>query len=142
MCRKPHRNEVKMLNVFLVDDEYFERTALKNHVPWAQNGFQVIGEAKDGKTAYRMISELSPDIAIVDINIPGLNGLELIEKLCQDRIFCRYIILTGYDTFSYAQKALRLGVHDYILKPINYGLFVQSLKEYAVWKAEPSPAGK
>ncbi len=129
MCRKPHRNEVKMLNVFLVDDEYFERTALKNHVPWAKNGFQVIGEAKDGKTAYRMISELSPDIAIVDINIPGLNGLELIEKLCQDRIFCRYIILTGYDTFSYAQKALRLGVHDYILKPINYGLFVQSLKE-------------
>ncbi len=118
-----------MLNVFLVDDEYFERTALKKHVPWSENGFQVVGEANNGKTAYQMILELAPDIAIVDINIPGYNGLELIEKLCQEHISCRYIILTGYDTFSYAQKALKLGVHDYILKPINYGLFVQSLNE-------------
>lgn len=120
---------INMLNVFLVDDEYFERTALKKHVPWEENGFRVVGEANNGKTAYRMISELSPDIAIVDINIPGYSGLELIEKLCQAHISCRYVILTGYDTFSYAQKALKLGVHDYILKPINYGLFVQSLNE-------------
>ena len=85
---------INMLNVFLVDDEYFERTALKKHVPWEENGFRVVGEANNGKTAYRMISELSPDIAIVDINIPGYSGLELIEKLCQAHISCRYVILT------------------------------------------------
>lgn len=118
-----------MLNVFLVDDEYFERTALKKGIPWTANGFQIIGEANNGKSAYQMILDSSPDIAIVDINMPHYNGLELIEKLCQAQISCKYIILTGYDTFSYAQKALKLGVYDYILKPINYGLLLQSLNE-------------
>lgn len=118
-----------MLKVFLVDDEYFERNALKVSIPWKDNGFKVIGEANNGKSAYQEITEKYPDIAVIDINMPGYNGLELIQKLCEAQINCRYIILTGYDEFKYAQKALKLGVYDYILKPINYDLFLQSLND-------------
>lgn len=118
-----------MLNVFLVDDEYFERLSLKNSIPWQQLGMQVIGEANNGLTAYEMIINSPPDIAIVDINMPKLNGLELLSKLNEKQIDCKYIILTGYDEFKYAQQAIRLNVSEYILKPINYDNLITTLNE-------------
>lgn len=115
------------LKVYLADDEYYVRTSLKENIPWKENGFEVIGEANNGKTALRQISDLQPDIAIIDINMPGCSGLELIQLLTGQNTACKFIILTGYSEFQYAQKAIRLGVNDYILKPIDYPLFVQAL---------------
>jgi len=109
-----------MIDVFLVDDEYYERLSLKQNIPWAKHGMQVVGEASNGKTAFEKICELRPQIAIVDINMPSFNGLTLISKLNEENIVCKYTILTGYDEFKYAQEAVRLGVSDYVLKPINY----------------------
>lgn len=109
-----------MYNVFLVDDEYYERMSLKNSLPWEDLGMKISGEANNGLTAYEMMIENPPDIAIVDINMPKLNGLDLISRLCGENLQCQYIILTGYDEFKYAQRAIKLGVSDYILKPINY----------------------
>lgn len=93
------------------------------------NGFQVVGEANNGKTALEEISALCPDIAIIDINMPGYNGLELSSLLLKRGIDCNYIILTGYNEFKYAQQAVRLGVSDYILKPIDYTLLLTTLNE-------------
>ena len=62
-----------MLNVYLVDDEYYVRTSLCKNLPWEENGFQVVGEANNGKTALEEISALCPDIAIIYINMPGYN---------------------------------------------------------------------
>lgn len=118
-----------MLQVFLVDDEYFERLALKNSIPWAELGMHVFGEANNGLTAYEMMIKNPPDIAIVDINMPKLNGIELISRLNENHLPCHYIILTGYGEFKYAQKAIQLNVSDYILKPINYPTLIGSLKE-------------
>lgn len=118
-----------MLNVFLVDDEYYERLSLKNSIPWNALEMQVSGEANNGETALEMILKNPPDIAIVDINMPKLNGLELIERLSAHHINCNYIILTGYDEFKYAQQAIRLNVSEYILKPINYPTLISSLTE-------------
>lgn len=118
-----------MLKVFLVDDEYYERLSLKNSLPWEEHGLVVSGEANNGQTALEMMLADPPDIAIVDINMPKLNGLELISKLCENQLECRYIILTGYDEFKYAQQAIRLGVSDYILKPINYQNLCLALDE-------------
>ncbi len=118
-----------MLNVILVDDEYYVRNTLKENIPWAENGFTVIGDANNGKTAYQMILQMKPDIAIIDINMPGYNGLELISKLSEQQVACKYIILTGYDEFKYAQQSIHLGVKDYVLKPVNYNLFLESLNE-------------
>ena len=86
-----------MLKVFLVDDEYYERLSLKNSLPWEEHGLVVSGEANNGQTALEMMMADPPDIAIVDINMPKLNGLELISRLCENQLECRYIILTGYD---------------------------------------------
>lgn len=118
-----------MIRVYLADDEFFVRTSLKENIPWTENDFEIVGEANNGKTAFEQILSLKPDIAIIDINMPGYNGIELITLLSEKDISCRYIILTGYSEFQYAQKALRLGVDDYILKPIDYDLFVNSLKD-------------
>ena len=116
-----------MLNVFLVDDEYYERLSLKNSIPWSELGMQISGEANNGETALEMMLENPPDIAVVDINMPKKNGLELIEQLTSRQIRCQYIILTGYDEFRYAQQAIRLNVSEYILKPINYPNLIASL---------------
>lgn len=118
-----------MLQVFLVDDEYFERLALKNSIPWEELGMHVLGEANNGLTAYEMMIKDPPDIAIVDINMPKLNGIELISRLNEMHLSCQYIILTGYGEFKYAQKAIQLNVSDYILKPINYPTLIASLKD-------------
>jgi Response regulator containing CheY-like receiver domain and AraC-type DNA-binding domain len=116
-----------MLKIFLVDDEYYERLSLKQNIPWAKQDMQVVGEASNGKTAFDEICKLQPQIAIVDINMPGYNGLTLISKLNDANINCQYIILTGYDEFKYAQEAVHLGVSNYILKPINYENLIKTL---------------
>lgn len=117
-----------MLNVFLVDDEYYERLSLKKSIAWDELGMTVSGEANNGQTAYEMILESPPDIAIVDINMPKMDGLELIERLKGEGISCQFIILTGYDDFGYAQRAVHLNVSEYILKPINYQNLIQTLQ--------------
>lgn len=117
------------MKVYLVDDEFYVRTSLRRNLPWEDHGFEVVGEANNGKSALEDIMVLRPDIAIVDINMPIYDGLELIRRLQENKIPCRCIILTGYNEFSYAQQALRLGVYDYILKPIDYILLMDTLVE-------------
>lgn len=116
-----------MIKIYLVEDEYYVRTSIKINTPWQQNGFVVVGEANNGKKAYEDILELCPDICIVDINIPILNGLELIKKVRENNIRAHFIILTGYSEFKYAQQAIELGVSNYILKPINYNSLMTAL---------------
>ena len=106
-----------MLKAVLIDDEYYERLSLKNTIPWKELGIQIIGEANNGLTALDIICKSLPDIAVIDINMPKLNGIELITKLNESNISCQYIILTGYDEFKYAQQAISLNVSDYILNP-------------------------
>lgn len=109
-----------MLKIFIIDDEYFERQSLIRNINWNSLNITVSGEANNGLSAFEAIRKDVPDIAIVDINMPKMNGLDLISRLNENNISCKYIILTGYDEFEYAQKAIKLNVFDYILKPINY----------------------
>ena len=88
-----------MLKVVIADDEYYFRKALINNIEWEGNGFVIVGDANNGKTAYEMISKEQPDIAVLDINMPELNGLELIDKLNADGMECKYVLLSGYDEF-------------------------------------------
>lgn len=116
-----------MLKVVLIDDEYFFRNSLKHSVDWETYGFSLAGDANNGKSGLDLILEVKPDIAIIDINMPILNGLELIEELNRHKVSCKYILLTGYGEFKYAQKAIHLGVSEYILKPIEYDLLLDAL---------------
>lgn len=116
-----------MLNLVIIDDEYFFRNSLKHALDWEEHGFRIIGDANNGKSGLELIIEKQPDIAIIDINMPVLNGLQLIEKLAEQELFCKYVLLTGYNEFKYAQKAIRLGVSEYILKPVDISLLLESL---------------
>lgn len=121
-----------MHSVLLVDDEVFARKGLKKLIDWEAYGFQVLGEADNGEDALLLIEELKPDLVITDIRMPVLDGLSLI-RACMDRKMAvpEFIIISGYDDFSYAQQAVRFGVHDFILKPIDEGLLQSALANLA-----------
>lgn len=109
-----------MYRVLLVDDEYYFRKGLLQLVPWAACGFVVAGEAKNGREALALLEQEHFDLLFLDINMPVMSGLELLERLpAHSRSELRVVLLTGYSEFAYAQKALRHGVFDYLLKPVE-----------------------
>ncbi len=116
-----------MLHIAIVDDEFYFRSALKANMPWAENDMTVVGDANDGESGLELILSEKPDVAIVDINMPIISGLELIRRAQETGSACRYVILTGYDEFKYAQHAISLGVSNYVLKPVDFQELMQVL---------------
>lgn len=108
-----------MISVMIADDEHLIRQLVKKSVNWSELDMSVMWEAKDGQIALQMIRENKPDIAIVDINMPFTNGIELAKTVREENLTTRIVFLTGYQEFEYAQKAIEYGVFGYILKPIR-----------------------
>ena len=108
-----------MLRVILVDDEYFFRQLLQQTVAWDAFGFEVIGEASNGKDALELILRLQPDVVFLDINMPIMDGFDLCAELCRRNSLPQIVFLTGYEEFSYAKLAIEYGAKDYLLKPIQ-----------------------
>lgn len=117
-----------MWKLLIADDEPKIRKGIRSIVESELKDVTVIAEAEDGETALELARETSPDIFLLDINMPFLNGIELIEKLEQEKRYTKTIIISGYDEFEYAQKALKLRVFDYILKPFEPSILVQMIK--------------
>lgn len=120
-----------MVKVVVADDE--ERVcrlivALGN---WEELGIQVVGTAANGIQALELIRKEKTDILITDIRMPGLSGLDLIEKVRQIRPEIKIMIISGYANFEYAQNALKQGVSDYLLKPINKDALNEALAKMA-----------
>lgn len=107
-----------MLKVVIVDDEPKIRRGLKGLILSAELDMEVVGEAEDGQMALEVAKETCPDILLVDICMPFLNGLQFIEQLKSVVKDCIIIVITGHDEFVYAQKAVKLQVFDYLLKPV------------------------
>ena len=114
---------MKKLRVVLVDDEIMIREGFKQLFDWEVHDCEVVGEAADGMEALAQIDSLQPDIVIMDINIPIMNGLKVIRASRARYPDMAFIIVSGYDDFSYCREALRLQITDYILKLINYEEF-------------------
>ena len=108
-----------MMKVFLVDDEIAIRENLRNSFPWEEKGYQLVGEAPDGEMALPMLRDLNADILLTDIRMPFMDGIRLCEEVQRTMPWVERIILSGYDDFSYAQKAISLGVKEYLLKPVT-----------------------
>ena len=108
-----------MYRIYLADDETWVVIGLKKQIEKSGLPFQVIGEANNGVAAMEEILEKKPDILITDIRMPGLNGLQLLEKLREKGIAVKVIFISGYAEFEYAQSALRMGSFDYLLKPVE-----------------------
>ena len=106
-----------MYKIMIIEDEQIERETLYKII---QEGFpecQELYAAKNGKEALTLFEAHHPDIVLADINIPGINGLEVIRRIRQTRQEVEFLILSSYNYCEYAQEAIRLGVEDFILKP-------------------------
>lgn len=117
-------NEIK---VFLVEDEMVIRRGIKNSIDWEKEGYIFCGETSDGELAYPMIIKEKPDILITDIRMPFMDGLELCKLVKKELPNIKILILSGYDEFDYAKEAIRLGVTEYLLKPISSGKLLEAL---------------
>ncbi len=107
------------LRVLIADDEPLIRDGLAHAINWSALGFEVCGLAGNGQEAYDLASSSRPDLMLVDIWMPLLNGLQLIEKVRTVLPDVVFIIISGHDEFEFARQAINLGVKDYLLKPVS-----------------------
>ena len=121
-----------MIRTLVVDDEKIIRDGLVKTIPWIQLGYELVGEAPNAAEALALSRIALPDLVISDIRMPGMSGLELIEKIHAILPNTHFIILSGYDEFTYAQKAITLGVEEYMLKPIYRPDLIAVLEKFAV----------
>lgn len=120
-----------MIRVFLVEDEIVIRNGIKNSIEWEKEGYEFVGEASDGELALPMILKEKPDILITDIRMPFMDGLEMSKLVKQELPDTKILILSGYDEFEYAKEAIKIGVTEYLLKPISSVKLLETLKEVA-----------
>lgn len=105
--------------VFLVEDEIVTREGIRDNVNWESSGFQLCGEAPDGEIALSLLETARPDVLITDIRMPFMDGLQL-SRIVRERMpGVKIVILSGHDEFEYAQAAIKLGVAEYLLKPVS-----------------------
>ncbi len=105
--------------VFFVEDEIAIREGIRDNVDWKACGFEFCGEAPDGEMALPLLYAAKPDVLITDIRMPFMDGLQL-SQIVRDRLpATKIIILSGHDEFEYAQRAIKLGVFEYLLKPVS-----------------------
>lgn len=108
-----------MLRMIIVDDERTIRDALKIFLDWQSLGIEIIGDYKNGAEAFDAMLDDYPDIVLTDVKMPGLNGLELIERAYRAGMHMHFVILSGYAEFEFAKTAMKYGVRHYLLKPIS-----------------------
>ncbi|MDR2363745.1 MAG: response regulator [Spirochaetaceae bacterium] len=111
----------------LVDDEPEIREGIRDAIPWEDLGFSFAGACANGFEALELAERIRPDVVMTDINMPFMDGLTLADRLLLALPDTKVLIISGYDDFEYARKALRLQVYDYIIKPITPGEFKTAL---------------
>ena len=121
-----------MIKIFLVEDEVVIRNGIKHSIQWEREGYEFVGEASDGELAYPLILKEKPDILITDIKMPFMDGLELSEAVKKELPDIKILILSGYNDFDYAKKAIGIGVTDYILKPVSAEKLLEAIGNVAV----------
>ncbi|MRN51703.1 response regulator transcription factor [Paenibacillus monticola] len=116
--------------VLLIDDEPSALEGMQMWIDWQELGFEVCGTSSNGKEGLQLIQQLTPDLVITDVNMPLMNGLEMIAAWQQTKAKdVKFAILSGYSEFEYAQTAIRYGINHYLLKPIIPEEAAEELKE-------------
>lgn len=116
-----------MIKVLIADDEKKVCQLIRSLVNWSEFDMEVVGVAHDGIEVLSLIKELKPDLVITDIRMPGKDGLEIISLGKEINPELEFVIISGYRHFEYAQSAIKLGVNDYLLKPIKKSEIIRTL---------------
>jgi len=118
----------RMIKILIADDEHlvidFVKFLIENNI----DGIEVAGTAKSGREAIEKAVTLKPDIIMMDIRMPGINGLEAIKRIKERGLNSEVVIISAYEYFDYAKEAVQLGVHDYLLKPLNKNKVIDTLR--------------
>ena len=123
-----------MLKVFIADDEESIRNGLKKIIDWKDCGYSICGEAGNGQEAFEKISELNPDLVLLDIKMPGLTGVEVLKKIAEQNAAeglkskTNFLILSGFSDFEFAKEAMNYGAQGYFVKPIDEDLLEEKKK--------------
>ncbi|AQS55768.1 response regulator transcription factor [Novibacillus thermophilus] len=117
------------MNVLLVEDERTIRQGLRDLLENVIGGVSVSWEAQNGKEALQILKKEVPDLLITDVRMPEMNGLDLIAQAKYLHSFLSVVVISGYDEFDYAKKAMRYGVKHYLLKPVNRSELAMVLEE-------------
>lgn len=118
-----------MYKMIIVDDDESVRKGLKISIDWSEINIRVVGLAKNGEEALKMVKEEKPEFVITDIYMPKMDGLELTIKIKEVVPYAKVIILSGYEDFDYARTAIRNNAYDYILKPIKAEKMIKIVKK-------------
>lgn len=119
-----------MIKLLLVDDEPIICQGLRQTINWKDFDIEVVDEAYDGKEAIEKIEQYQDiDILLLDIRMPVMDGLELAEKIYYSNFNLKIIMISGYEEFNYAKKALQLGVKNYLLKPVDIDELLNTIKD-------------
>ena len=108
-----------MYKLLIVEDEYFSREVIKHLIDWEKYSVEIVDTAENGKIGLQKILCLKPDIVLTDIRMKLVSGLEMIEEANKHNVKCKFIIMSGYKKFEYAQKAVDEDVIAYLLKPVR-----------------------
>lgn len=110
---------MEKLKVLIVDDEYLIRNLLRMRVDWEEQGLTIVSEASNAHEALDMVEEMRPDIIFTDIYMPSINGIEFSRRVLEKYPEIKIVIVTGHDDFEYAHQSIKIGITDFILKPIR-----------------------
>lgn len=108
-----------LLKLLIVDDEYLVRSLLRNCLDWGELGYEIVGEAAGAQEALELVDRLNPDVIFTDICMPFMDGIEFSKIVYEKYPLIKIIVLTGYGEFDYAKRSIKIGISDFLLKPIN-----------------------
>lgn len=106
-----------MIKILIVDDEVIEREGLASIISAERPAITIVGEAGNGRKAVERAEELEPDIVMMDIKMPGMDGVEAVKRIQEEQPHIKFIMVSAFNTFDYAQQVMRYGVKEYLLKP-------------------------
>lgn len=107
-----------MLNMILADDEPIITRGIRKLVDWEKLGIFIEGEYRDGHSAMEAILSGQPDLALLDISMPGMNGIDILKSIREMELKTKVVFISGFQEFEYARRALKYGAVDYLLKPV------------------------
>lgn len=128
-----------MYKIVIIDDNPMLRRSLSETIDWEGISCRVEGLADNGASGWTLINSVIPDVVISDIKMPGLSGIDLIERIAGSSIQTQVIFITGFQEFEYAQKAIKYGASDLLLKPIKNSELICSVQK-ALKKKRSAPA--
>lgn len=122
---------MRRYKLLFIDDETIIRESLIHMIDWTSHGFDVVGAFKDGEEAWSYLEHSPADIIVTDINMPFMDGIELLQNIRARNHHARVIFLTGYEYFEYAQKAVQLRAFEFLLKPVTQKMLLDAVSRAA-----------